>query len=115
MAVLLFSYGTLQQRDVQIASFGRELAGRADRLVGYELAMVEITDPHVLAVSGSAEHPIVRATGDASDTVDGMVFELTEAELAAADEYEVNEYERVRAPLASGGSAWVYAVAAVGS
>jgi Ni/Co efflux regulator RcnB len=26
-----------------------------------------------------------------------------------ADEYEVDDYQRVEAPLASGGSAWVYA------
>jgi hypothetical protein len=33
--VLLFSYGTLQISSVQVATFGRELTGRADWLPGY--------------------------------------------------------------------------------
>src|SRR5579871_1487612 len=33
--VLLFSYGTLQEKNVQIATFGRELTGRRDALPGY--------------------------------------------------------------------------------
>ena len=49
---LLFSYGTLQQEDVQLASFGRRLSGRADALVGWRQEMVEITDPDVLTKSG---------------------------------------------------------------
>jgi len=31
--VRLFSYGTLQQREVQLANYGRELEGAADALV----------------------------------------------------------------------------------
>lgn len=34
-AVLLFSYGTLQDPAVQMANFGRLLEGTADQLVGY--------------------------------------------------------------------------------
>ena len=37
-----------------------------------------------------------------------MVFEITDAELAHADAYEVAAYVRVKAPLASGLEAWVY-------
>jgi hypothetical protein len=36
------------------------------------------------------------------------VFEITEIELANADKYEVADYKRVAAPLASGKTAWVY-------
>lgn len=57
--VLLFSYGTLQDKAVQLANFGRELAGQADRMPGYRQDWVEITDPAVLAASGKAHHPIV--------------------------------------------------------
>lgn len=39
--VLLFSYGTLQHKDVQIATFGRELTGRKDSLLGYTRAITE--------------------------------------------------------------------------
>ncbi|TMH53138.1 MAG: hypothetical protein E6H60_04520 [Betaproteobacteria bacterium] len=39
----------------------------------------------------------------------GTVFEITNAELAAADQYEqVATYKRVAAMLASGKRAWVY-------
>ena len=36
------------------------------------------------------------------------VFEITAEELANADKYEVADYKRVAAPLASGRTAWVY-------
>ncbi|WP_371784826.1 gamma-glutamylcyclotransferase family protein [Streptosporangium subroseum] len=104
----LFSYGTLRQREVQVSTFGRELDGRQDLLPGYTLSLVPITDPDVVAVSGADHHPIVRATGDPSHTVEGTVFEITDAELAAADDYEVNDYNRVPVTLASGVRAWAY-------
>jgi gamma-glutamylcyclotransferase (GGCT)/AIG2-like uncharacterized protein YtfP len=104
----LFSYGTLRQREVQLSTFGRELDGSPDRLPGYTLATVKITDPGVVAVSGADRHPIVRATGDPAHHVEGTVFEITDAELAAADDYEVADYRRVLVTLASGVRAWVY-------
>ncbi len=107
MIELLFSYGTLQQERVQVAQFGRRLAGTADALVGWKQEMVEITDPDVLAKSGKRFHPIVMP-GSPQDRVPGMVFEITAEELAAADSYEVADYRRVAAPLASGRTAWVY-------
>jgi hypothetical protein len=41
----LFSYGTLQQEDVQLTTFGRRLAGVADSLVGYRQSMVRDRRP----------------------------------------------------------------------
>ncbi len=107
----LFSYGTLQQRQVQLDTFGRELTGKADALVGYQLAQVRITDPAVLASSGQEYHPILRYSGEQSDQVAGTVFALSAAELAAADSYEVDDYQRVATTLLSGQSAWVYVAA----
>ncbi|GAA0412826.1 hypothetical protein GCM10009530_76700 [Microbispora corallina] len=107
--VVLFSYGTLRQRDVQLSVFGREVIGTPDALPGYRLSMVEITDPHVVAVSGATHHPILQATGRADDVVEGTALRLSEDELAAADEYEVDDYRRVLVPLASGLQGWVYA------
>jgi gamma-glutamylcyclotransferase (GGCT)/AIG2-like uncharacterized protein YtfP len=104
----LFSYGTLQLPDVQRATFGRLLEGRADAVVGYALHQLTITDPHVLATSGAAVHPVLRP-GDGA--VEGTVFAITADELAAADAYEVDDYQRVRVPLRSGGQAWVYVFA----
>lgn len=106
--VLLFSYGTLQDKAVQLANFGRELAGQHDAMLGYSKSWVEITDPEVLATSGKTHHPIVAPTTENCHSVEGMVFQITEKELAAADAYEVSDYKRVAVALASGLTAWVY-------
>jgi gamma-glutamylcyclotransferase (GGCT)/AIG2-like uncharacterized protein YtfP len=106
--IRLFSYGTLQQREVQLATYGRELQGERDILTGYRVAPLSITDPYVIAVSGKAVHTIACATGDPGDRIPGTVFELTDAELAATDRYEVDVYGRVEVTLESGCGAWVY-------
>ncbi|MHC6228020.1 gamma-glutamylcyclotransferase family protein [Pseudomonas sp. X10] len=106
--VLLFSYGTLQDKAVQLANFGRELTGQADHMPGYRQDWVEITDPDVLATSGKTHHPIVSPSTNPDDSVAGMVFQISETELAAADRYEVADYKRVAVTLASGLTAWVY-------
>jgi gamma-glutamylcyclotransferase (GGCT)/AIG2-like uncharacterized protein YtfP len=103
----LFSYGTLRQENVQLAQFGRLLKGAPDALPGWKREMVEITDPDVLAKSGARFHPIVVA-GEPTDEVAGMVFEIGEEELAAADRYEVADYKRIAVTLKSGRDAWVY-------
>src|SRR5208282_442456 len=95
---LLFSYGTLQQEGVQRSTFGRLLKGEADALVGYAQTMVRIEDADVVAKSGKTHHPIVAYSGRDVDRVSGTVFEITDAELAAADAYEVGAYKRVSAP-----------------
>jgi hypothetical protein len=56
-------------------------------------------------------HPVLVASDRADAAVDGTVFTLTTAELAAADDYEVDDYARVLVPLRSGRQAWVYALA----
>jgi hypothetical protein len=106
--IALFSYGTLQQPEVQIANYGRLLPGTPDALNGYRLLPLEITDPHVVEVSGKAVHTIACASGNADDRIEGVVFELSEAELAATDSYEVDVYARVELVLESGRKAWVY-------
>jgi gamma-glutamylcyclotransferase (GGCT)/AIG2-like uncharacterized protein YtfP len=108
---LLFSYGTLRQRDVQVSTFGRELDGRPDAIVGFDLDWVRITDPHVIATSGSDRHPILKPAERPDAAVEGTVFAISTAELAAADEYEVDDYRRVAVPLRSGATAWVYVFA----
>jgi gamma-glutamylcyclotransferase (GGCT)/AIG2-like uncharacterized protein YtfP len=112
--VLLFSYGTLRQPEVQLATFGRLLAGREAAVVGYRLDWLTITDPAVIATSGSDRHPLLMPDLDPDSTaepVSGTVFEITAAELLAADEYEVDDYARVLVPLDSGEQAWVYVFA----
>ena len=106
---LLFSYGTLRDAAVQRANFGRLLDGRPDALVGFAQELRPVDDPAFVAASGKAQHAIVRRTGRDDDRVPGMVFELTDAELARADAYEPAGYTRIAARLASGDEAWVYA------
>jgi len=107
-AILLFSYGTLQDKNVQVAHFGRELRGRPDSIPGFRQTMLQITDPDVLATSGKTHHPIVEPSPNPTDEVAGTVFEITAQELAAADKYEVSDYKRVSVKLKSGLQAWVY-------
>ena len=108
---LLFTYGTLRQPEVQRITFGRELDGRPDAIVGYELDYVTITDPHVIATSGSDRHPILRSSDRANAAIEGTVFAISTADLAAADEYEVDDYVRVAVALRTGRTAWVYVFA----
>lgn len=97
---ILFSYGTLRQEGVQLSTFGRLLEGRTDELVGFELEEPD---------GGKRQHANVRFTGRDDSRVSGTVFEITDAELAAADRYErLGAYERVTGTLASGRQAWVY-------
>lgn len=104
----LFSYGTLQQENVQLATFGRRLEGRPDRLAGFALSPMAITDPHVIATSGSAVHVIARSSGDPADRIPGIVFGVTPAEIEAADRYEAGPIARIRVRLESGAEAFVY-------
>ena len=112
MTEKLFSYGTLQNESVQLEKFGRKLEGSKDELLAYRLSMLEITDEKVVEISGERFHPVVEYTGDENDTVSGVVFSITPVELAKADEYEVDDYKRVRAKFKSGDEAWVYVSAA---
>jgi gamma-glutamylcyclotransferase (GGCT)/AIG2-like uncharacterized protein YtfP len=105
----LFSYGSLQEERVQLATFGRRLEGHHDELVCFELSKVEIKDPHLGAAAGKTHHANATFTGNDASRVRGMVFEVTEAELAAADTYEAPaDYTRITAALASGTETWVY-------
>ena len=106
---LLFSYGTLQEEDVQLATFGRLLRGQRDELPGFEPSLVKINDPEMVASSGRTHHANVTFNGRDDSRVSGTVFEVTDAELTAADQYEQRAaYKRVSAMLASGKEAWVY-------
>jgi diguanylate cyclase (GGDEF)-like protein/PAS domain S-box-containing protein len=95
----LFSYGALQLEAVQLATFGRLLNGRPDRLPGYSVGPSEITDTDMFAA---------RNTGDGNQGVAGTVFALTAAELLSADAREAAGCRRDSARLASGLQAWVY-------
>lgn len=102
----LFSYGTLQKKEVQIELFGRTLNGAKDILKGYKLSAVEITDESFLA---KGEAKIQQTLLPAKDGfIEGTVFEISEAELVLADKYEPENYQRIKVALGSGKGAWIY-------
>jgi hypothetical protein len=70
----LFSYGTLQLETVQMATFGRNLAGTRDVLPGFAETLVEIDDQATVSLSGKTHHPIATFTGDPADSISGTVF-----------------------------------------
>jgi hypothetical protein len=106
---LLFSYGTLQQEDVQLSTFGRRLQGQRHDLPGFEPSLVRIEHPQVVAARGKTHHANVKFNGRNESRVSGTVLEITEADLATADRYEQQSaYKRVAAILASGRQSWVY-------
>ncbi len=106
-AYWLFSYGTLRQPEVQDEVFGRRLEGFPDSLPGFRIETLRITDEAVIALSGSAEHPILRR-GDPAVSVSGVALAVQQSDLAKADAYEAADYQRVSVPLASGRAAFVY-------
>ena len=106
---LLFSYGSLQQEEVQLSTFGRKLDGEKDLLIGYEPSLVVIDDPDVASRLKRTHHDNVVNTGDDWSNVQGTVFEVADAELAKADTFEAQfAYKRINVNLASGKDAWVY-------
>jgi len=96
---LLFSYGTLQQHDVQLSTFGRTLVGHPDSLPSFQVDEVKV----------DGIHANLKRSEQAGDGVAGTRFEVTDDELARADEFEAQfSYRRTAVTLASGISAWVY-------
>ncbi|MEI5099285.1 SGNH/GDSL hydrolase family protein [Streptomyces sp. PmtG] len=99
----LFSFGTLLDERVQTTLFGGPVPTTPASLAGHTTRPLPITDPDVIATSGLDVHlTLKRAIGE---SVQGAVLHLTDADLAAADAYEVDDYARRRVLLASGDSA----------
>lgn len=107
----LFAYGSLQHADVQREQIGRLLDGTADALAGFRLGRIAIDDPAVIERSGETHYPVLLPGGTGSQRVAGTLYWLTKDELAAADAYEAEDYERRRVTLESGRTAWVYVAA----
>lgn len=103
----IFSYGTLQKDSVQLATFGRELEGKKDKLVGYILTQGD---------QSRLQQMCLKYTGEASDIVEGTLFEVSSTELCKADDYSVvDDCIRVKENFTSGQRAWVYVLADVES
>lgn len=86
----LFACGDFQNAVVQERVFGHRLSGRTAAPVGYH------------------REPFVQHSSVASERAEGMVFKVTDADLAAVDAYEPPDYRRSTVKTASGVLAWVY-------
>ena len=94
----LFTYGTLQDLQVQQYIFGRVLTGQNDALPGFKSLENAVYD----------RYPLVVRTPDQNNMVEGKVYEVSEADLLKADIYETTAYKREKFHLESGIRAWVY-------
>ncbi len=96
--IVLFSYGSLQQQEVQLSLYKRVLKGNEDQLKGFKLTEELLYD----------QYPIIIETNDNTDLISGFVFEITLEELKFTDEYEGEHYRRIQVKLESGREAWCY-------
>jgi gamma-glutamylcyclotransferase (GGCT)/AIG2-like uncharacterized protein YtfP len=99
----LFAYGTLKDKDIQENIFGRSLTGTPETLLGYSVNTIKIEEEF-----GVETYPIITPTDDASDKIEGIVYELTNKDLELADTYEGKYYRRIEVQLQSKEKVWVY-------
>lgn len=104
--IKLFTYGTLQHDDIQENLFGRILHGTPETLVGYALQEIQIEEEF-----GLIAYEILVETGNPEDTINGIVYSITQKELYQADLYEGFHYKRVEVHLQSNQKAWAYSAA----
>ncbi len=95
---LLFTYGTLQEKEVQLGVFSRTLLGMDDELSHYRISETKV----------SGLYPTLEYTNEGNDRIKGKVYTLAPKELERADWYEGEAYKRIQVTLASGKKAWAY-------
>jgi gamma-glutamylcyclotransferase (GGCT)/AIG2-like uncharacterized protein YtfP len=97
MQEILFTYGSLQWREVQLRIIGREVPMTADVLGGYRAEPRTFSD---------GTYPILLR--EEGGRIEGKIMHITPPELARIDQYETDAYDRIRVTLESGLEAWVY-------
>ncbi len=107
-AQLVFSYGALQNEELQRSVLGRVFPSEAAILPGFHADYAEMADPRFAELTGTSIHAVLRRTDDPRDKVIGKVFRLTEDELDAADQFQVLMFRREQVVLEGGRTAWVY-------
>jgi gamma-glutamylcyclotransferase (GGCT)/AIG2-like uncharacterized protein YtfP len=99
----LFAYGSLREEEVQENIFGRILFGTPDKLIGYTQKTIEIEEEF-----GLTPYPIVVATDNPEDSIEGIIYKLSERELQLSDTYEGVHYKRIEVKLHSNEVVWLY-------
>lgn len=95
---LVFTYGTLQDEEIQLGVFSRLLSGTQDTLSKYKIATQKVAN----------QYPTLEHTKNEQDKITGKIYTLSPEELKKADAYEGAAYERIEITLVSGKKAWVY-------
>ena len=99
----LFSYGTLRSKQIQMQVFNKVLTGAPDQLLGYKLKSLQIEEEF-----GMADYVVAVPSDDLSDIIYGVVYTISNTDLAKVDIFESNSYKRVQVRLKSGIQAWIY-------
>ena len=95
---LLFSYGTLQEPEIQEKVLNRRLKGTKATLLGYKKYEKRMMN----------KYPIIVRSDDAGAMVSGILYKVSNYELYKIDLYESLAYTRIQATLKSSVKAWVY-------
>lgn len=99
----IFSYGTLQSKEIQMQVFNRRLTGTPDQLLGYTIKDLKIEEEF-----GLEDYFVAIPSDNPSDSIKGIVYTVSSLELDKADQFESNAYQRVQVTLKSGTVAWIY-------
>ena len=99
----LFSYGTLRSKEIQRQIFNKVLTGTPDQLLGHKLKSLQIEEEF-----GMADYVVVVPSENPIDIIHGVVFNISNTDLAKVDLFESNSYKRVQVTLKSGIEAWIY-------
>lgn len=99
----LFSYGTLQSKEIQMQVFNKLLSGTEDKLLGYKLKDFQIEEEF-----GMEDYFVAIPSKNPSDAINGIAFTVTNEDLIKADQFESNAYKRIQITLQSGLTAWIY-------
>lgn len=91
----LFIYGTLHDPDVQMRLLGRTVTGIPTVLLNYT-RNIDLFPPYPVAIA------------DEEESINGWLLHITQEELLKLDEYEGENYIRIRVKLETGMQAWVY-------
>lgn len=99
----LFSYGTLQSKEIQMRIFNKLLTGAPDQLHGHKLKDLQIEEEF-----GMTDYLVAVPSETPSEIIQGIVFNISSADLTKVDLFESNSYKRVQVTLNSGIVAWIY-------
>jgi gamma-glutamylcyclotransferase (GGCT)/AIG2-like uncharacterized protein YtfP len=95
----IFVYGTLMVLEIRRQFVDRKVSIEKCSLKGFIMSEIK---------SGDETYPVIVADENATYPIQGEVFEVTDNELNKLDEYEGEEYKRIKIQTDLGHIAWTY-------